>query len=221
MKKKFLSLMMAAAVVATTSVSAFASTNLINSADDKEAQSEVQITGKVQNNKGQDPVGTFKVTVPTTADFTVTKEGNVIGPKLEVSNAGSQEIEVYAYKFVDESGSDKISVEDENTILQTPENVKNTRVSLKLVGANGDGTAYLASVNSDNSGNGVYQGPDLTQKADDSGVMVLRLQGGSEQSPVSGIISLEGRAGKQAVAEAVKDDFKLTLKIKKPDNSQK
>ena len=218
MKKKFLSLMMAAAVVATTSVSAFASTNLINSEDNKEAQSEVQITGKVQNNQGKDPVGTFKVTVPTTAEFTVTKDGNVIGPKLEVSNAGSQEIEVYAYKFVDESGSEKISVEAEDTILQNPESTDNTKVSLKLVGANGDGIAYLASVNSDNSANGVYKGSNLSEKATDSGVMVLRLQGGSEQSPVSGIISLEGRAGKQAVREAVKDDFKLTLKIKKPTN---
>ena len=215
MKKKFLSLMMAAAVVATTSVSAFASTNLINSEDNKEAQSEVQITGKVQNNLGKDPVGTFKVTVPTTAEFTVTKDGNVIGPKLEVSNAGSQEIEVYAYKFVDESGSAKINVESEDTILGELETAENTRVSLKLVGANGDGTAYLSS---DNSGNGVYKGSNLNEKADGSGVKVLRLQGGSEQAPVSGIISLEGRAGKAAVANAVRDDFKLTLKIKKVNN---
>ena len=48
MKKKFLSLMMAAAVVATTSVSAFAAdTKLIDSADDQAAQSDVKITGKI------------------------------------------------------------------------------------------------------------------------------------------------------------------------------
>lgn len=217
MKKKFLSLMMAAAVVATTSVSAFASTNLIKSEDNKEAQSEVQITGKVQNNQGKDPVGTFKVTVPTTAEFTVTKDGNVLGPKLEVSNAGSQEIEVYAYKFVDESGAGKINVVDENTLLGD-DAAENTKVSLKLVGLNGDGTAYLASVNSDSSANGVYKGSDLSEKAEGSGVMVLRLQGGSEQSPVSGRISLEGRAGKHAVSAGVQDDFKLTLKIKKANN---
>lgn len=214
MKKKFLSLMMAAAVVATTSVSAFASTNLINSADDKEAQSEVQITGKVQNNAGKDPVGTFKVTVPTTAEFTVTKDGNVIGPKLEVSNAGSQEIDVYAYKFVDESGSGKINVVGENALLADSD-AENTKVSLKLVGLNGDGTAYLTS---DNSGNGVYGNLEVNDNPGDSGVKVLRLQGGSEQAPVSGRISLEGRAGKHAVADAVQDDFKLTLKIKKVNN---
>lgn len=215
MKKKFLSLMMAAAVVATTSVSAFASTTVVNSADDQEAQSEVQITGNVQDDQGRDPVGTFKVTVPTTANFTVTKDGNVIGTNLEVSNAGSQEIEVYAYKFVDKSGSDKISVANEDTILGALDSTQNTTVSLKLVGANGDGTAYLAS---DNSGNGVYKDSGLANKADGSGVKVLRLQGGSEQSPVSGRISLEGRAGKQAVSAAVQDDFTLTLKIKKATN---
>ena len=215
MKKKFLSLMMAAAVVATTSVSAFASTTVVNSPDNQEAQSPVEITGNVQNNRGQDPVGTFKVTVPTTAKFTVTKDGNVMGPNLEVSNAGSQEIEVYAYKFVDKSGSEKIDVIDEATILGDLESTPNTKVSLKLVGANGDGTAYLASKNSDN---GVYKTSELNQKAEDSGVKVLRLQGGSEQTPVSGRISLEGRAGKQAVSEAVQDEFTLTLKIKKVGN---
>ena len=215
MKKKFLSLMMAAAVVATTSVSAFASTTVVNSADDQEAQSEVQITGNVQDDQGRDPVGTFKVTVPTTANFTVTQDGNVIGTNLEVSNAGSQEIEVYAYKFVDKSGSDKISVTNEDAILGDLDNTQNTKVSLKLVGANGDGTAYLSS---DNSGNGVYKDSGLANKADGSGVKVLRLQGGSEQSPVSGRISLEGRAGKQAVSAAVQDDFTLTLKIKKATN---
>lgn len=215
MKKKFLSLMMAAAVVATTSVSAFASTTVVNSADNQEAQSEVQITGKVQDSQGHDPVGTFKVTVPTTANFTVTKDGNVIGTNLEVSNAGSQEIEVYAYKFVDKSGSDKISVANEDTILGALDSTQNTTVSLKLVGANGDGTAYLAS---DNSGNGVYKDSALSSKADGSGVKVLRLQGGTEQTPASGMISLEGRAGKQAVSAAVQDDFTLTLKIKKATN---
>lgn len=218
MKKKFLSLMMAAAVVATTSVSAFASTTVVNSPDDQEAQSPIEITGKVQDNTGKDPVGTFKVTVPTTAEFTVTKDGNVMGPTLEVSNAGSQEIEVYAYKFVDKSGSGKIDVIKEDTILDALDSTPNTKVSLKLVGANGDGTAYLAS---DNSGNGVYDDSQLTQKAQGSGVKVLRLQGGSEQTPVSGRISLEGRAGKEAVTAAVQDEFTLTLKIKKPDNSQK
>ena len=215
MKKKFLSLMMAAAVVATTSVSAFASTTVVKSPDDQEAQSPIEITGKVQDNTGKDPVGTFKVTVPTTAEFTVTKDGNVMGPNLEVSNAGSQEIEVYAYKFVDKSGSEKIDVIDEGAILGDLEGTPNTKVSLKLVGANGDGTAYLASKNSDN---GVYKTSELNQKAEESGVKVLRLQGGSEQTPVSGRISLEGRAGKQAVSEAVQDEFTLTLKIKKVGN---
>lgn len=215
MKKKFLSLMMAAAVVATTSVSAFASTNLINSADNQEAQSEVTITGNVQDSQGRDPVGTFKVTVPTTASFTVTKEGNVIGEELEVSNAGTKGIEVYAYRFMDETGNEKITVSDEDTIVRDLSSTPNTTVSLKLTGANGDGTAYLSSNNAEG---GIYKNSALSTKADEGGIKVLSLAAGSDQTPSKGKIVLEGRAGKSAVSDPVSDKFKLTLKIKKAAN---
>lgn len=216
MKKKFLSLMMAAAVVATTSVSAFASTTVVNSPDNQEAQSPVEITGKVQDSQGRDPVGTFKVTVPTTASFTVTKEGTVIGQELEVSNAGAQGIEVYAYRFIDETGNDKITVSDEDTIVANLSGTQNTTVSLKLTGANGDGTAYLSSNNADG---GIYKNSALNDKADEGGIKVLSLAAGSDQTPSKGKIVLDGRAGQSAVSKAVSDKFRLTLKIKKVTNS--
>ena len=217
MKKKFLSLMMAAAVVATTSVSAFASTNFINTSDENEAQSEVTITGKVQDENGKDPAGTFKVTVPTTASFTVNKYGNVLAGELEVSNAGTQEIEVYAYQFTDESGEDEINIIDDATLAGALDSKKNSTISLKLTSANGDGTAYLSSNNSDG---GVYKNAGLNEKPDDEnlGVKILSLSAGSDQSPAKGKILLQGRGGKTAVSTAVTDTFRLTLKIKKADN---
>ena len=82
MKKKFLSLMMAAAVVATTSVSAFAAN--VTDSDENEAQTDVKITGNVQDASGNDAPGTFKVTVPTTTNFTVTNKGVLLGNELEI-----------------------------------------------------------------------------------------------------------------------------------------
>ena len=215
MKKKFLSLMMAAAVVATTSVSAFAADKVIDSADNQEAQSEVTITGNVQDDQGRDPVGTFKVTVPTTAKFTVTKAGAVLGANLDVKNAGSQGIEVYAYKFVDHSGSGDISVVDEATLTQNITTTKNSNVALKLTSTIGDGVAYLSS---DSSAGGVYTDSGLQTPATDLGVKLLTLSSGTDANPTSGQIIVGGKAGKVAETTAVSDEFTLTLKIKKAAN---
>ena len=212
MKKKFLSLMMAAAVVATTSVSAFAA-NVVGP-DDKAGQANVTITGNVQDDEGHDAVGTFKVTIPTNTDFTVTKDGTIIAAELKVENAGTQNIEVYAYKFVDKTGDGEkgISVVKEGTIT---DGTKNNKVSLKLTSSTGEGEAFLSSGISDN---GVHTNAELNDPASDLGVKLLTLQGGTEQDPYTGKIILDGKAGKTPVDEPVSDEFKLTLKIKKATN---
>lgn len=216
MKKKFLSLMMAAAVVATTSVSAFAADKVIDSADNQEAQSDVKITGKIQDVDGHDPVGTFKVTVPTTANFTVNNKGTVISADLNIKNAGSQAIDVYAYRFVDESSDAKINVVKEEELNQNIESKKNSIVSLKLTSSIGNGVAYLSS---DSSKGGVYKDVTLQQTPDDDlGVKLLTLPSGTDAKPTSGQIIVGGNAGKTAETKAVSDEFTLTLKIKKAAN---
>ena len=223
MKKKFLSLMMAAAVVATTSVSAFAADNVIDSADDQEAQSNVKITGNIQDENGKDPVGTFKVTIPTAANFTVNNKGTVISGDLDIKNAGSQAIDVYAYRFVDESNTDKINIVGEQQLDDSRiANEKNSTVALKLTSSIGNGVAYLSS---DSSKNGVYNQPDLIadNAATGLGVKLLTLSKGTEQNPTSGKIRFEGKGGKSPISagKAISDDFTLTLKIKKADKQQK
>lgn len=213
MKKKFLSLMMAAAVVATTSVSAFAADKVIDSADNQEAQSDVKITGKVQDVSGNDPVGTFKVTIPTTATFTVNNKGTVISANLDVKNAGSQAIDVYAYRFVDESNDAKINVIKEAELNEGIENKGNNIVALKLTSSIGNGVAYLSS---DSSKGGIYKDATLEHTPDEEklGVKLLTLPSGTDANPTSGQIILGGNAGKTATT-AVSDNFTLTLKIKK------
>lgn len=183
--------------------------------DENEQQHDIKITGNVMDSKGNLPVGVFKVTVPTEANFTVTKDGVVLGSELQVENSGSQKIEVYAYKFIDESGSEKINIIDEQTITNGYNKINNTNLSLKLTGMNGDGTAYLSS---NNMNNGIYKDKELSSAADEVGIKILTLEGGTEELPSSGKIKIEGKSGKKAVLEPVSDKFKLTLKIKKATN---
>lgn len=183
--------------------------------DENEQQHDIKIIGNVMDSKGNLPVGVFKVTVPTEANFTVTKDGVVLGSELQVENSGSQKIEVYAYKFIDESGSEKINIIDEQKITNGYNKINNTNLSLKLTGMNGDGTAYLSS---NNMNNGIYKDKELSSAAEEMGIKILTLEGGTEELPSSGKIKIEGKSGKKAVLEPVSDKFKLTLKIKKATN---
>lgn len=213
MKKKFLSLMMAAAVVATTSVSAFASTQTIESKDDKDGRANVTITGNVEDNNGNMPTASFKVTVPTSASFTVNKSA-VVGPELEVKNEGSQGIEVYAQSFT-RLGSGGIRLVSAQDIAGDDSNsLTRADVALRLEGQNGQ-EAYLGETK---TGNGIYVNEDLgenhipTKKAD--GVKLLTLSAGNVDEQKDKIV-IKGSAGSQPVKSAVSDEFQLTLKIKK------
>lgn len=209
MKKKFLSLMMAAAVVATTSVSAFADTvsavgGKVNGLDDKEYTTEVQIKGDVENTGGNILPGTLSVTVPTAATFRVTKENKLEGTKINVVNNGEQDIDIFAYKFTDPTGDSGITVLGKNALSG-----KDRRnITLKLIG--NLKTAYLSS--SAGSSNGIYSDENVEHVETGNGEIKIAdvPQGGTRE------LSLEGEAGSQgAVDTPVKDTFTLVLKIKK------
>lgn len=215
MKKKFLSLMMAAAVVATTSVSAFAAENNVHvtmpneanikDTDDQTPTQNVYITGHVQDDNGEMPTASFKVTVPTAANFTVTSEGTVVGPELEVKNEGTQGIEVYATDFSKETNG-SLKVVAANAVANQPR----TTVSLKLT-VNGEEKAHLAA---GDAKKGVYKDSALGNQTP-GGEKLLSLQAGANGAKTR-TIKLEGTAGNTGdVEKAVSDTFKLVLKIKK------
>lgn len=211
MKKKLLSLVLAGAMVASTSVSAFAKT--ITDTDSIEPTTEITITGKVASDDGQLPAGRFNVTIPTTASFTVKDTGEFIAPEtIVVQNDGDQKIDVYAYKFTDSTpDNDKgITVVGKNGLAEK----NRTNVSLNIVG---NGTkAYLGS-NHTISSNGIYSDADLSSAASTDGTKIATVAKRDTQR-----LTLEGEAGKKTksdlegkVASAVNDTFTLTLKIKK------
>ena len=224
MKKKFLSLMMAAAVVATTSVSAFAAVENnvqvttpespnIRGLDDEDRIHNVDIIGHVQSQDGEMPTANFKVTVPTAANFTVTNGGRVVGPKLEVKNEGPQGIEVYATDFYKETKG-SLKVVAESALSNQPRST----VSLKLT-VNGKDKVHLAA---DETKSGVFKTKELSEKVGDEGKLLTLAAGTGVNGEQTESIQIQGSAGtgNEQVEHAVKDTFKLVLKIKKaPVNS--
>ena len=207
MKKKFLSLMMAAAVVATTSVSAFAATNTqtVTGLDTEDKKTEVRITGEVLSETGERPAGTFNVTVPTAAAFTVSKESGVISVPINIQNNGTQDIDVYADEFRD---STKAPGEGITVVKEDAAKTENrTYVSLRVEGT--ADTAYLKTENSDDQ-KGIYKDSALENPAS-TGIKLTNIEQGRSKE-----ITLKGTSGTNgAVSNAVSDNFTLTLKIKK------
>lgn len=208
MKKKFLSLMMAAAVVATTSVSAFAAGNEqsyeIPSKGEKKAQ--VTITGNIADEHDQIVPGTISVTVPTTANFTVDKNGKLTASKINITNNGSDAVSVIAHKFIDTTKNSKITVVKEGEVNGTE--TDRTKVSLTLKG--NETSVTLKSEDDYSSNNGIYE-LNTDNPASENTV----LGNVTAEQPLT--LTLEGKGGTKnsALAQAVDDTFTLILKLKR------
>lgn len=212
MKKKLLSLVLAGAMVASTSVSAFAevesvANGKINGQDNKEYSTEVKIKGDVEDTSGQTKPGTLSVTVATAANFRVNSSGKVTGTNINVNNQGTDEIDVFAYKFIDTTPSSDITVQGKSSLTGQDR----THVSLSVKG--NLATAYLGS--EQGSSNGIYKNPDLTS-SDSTALRIATVAPGAERD-----LELSGEVAKNAgeVTDPVNDQFTLVLKIAKTNKS--
>lgn len=205
MKKKLLSLVLAGAMVASTSVSAFAATPNVTGPDTESPTTNVTITGEVVSDDGVKPAGKFNVTIPTAASFTVAENSTVISVPIVIENNGAQSIKVYAEKFADVTINSEITVVGNDSLTGQDR----TKVSLSLSGDNG--MVYLKSESDNKTNNGIYSNPGVTAPAstDDSKLLTTISNG------KTGKITLKGNAGSEETNNAASDDFTLTLKIKK------
>ena len=211
MKKKFLSLMMAAAVVATTSVSAFADD--YSWSENAEQDVNVNITGDVADGTGHTVSGTLSISVPTATTFTVKEDGTVITSPITVQNRGTQAVDVYAYKFADNTpdANKGITVVGKSGLTSAS---NYATLSLRLNGSAGD--AYLKSEPSKEEGiYGVYTdlNCEAASLATGTGAKLLSVGGNQKDT-----ITLEGTTNKEgatAPAAAIQEKFVLTLKFKK------
>ena len=196
----------------------------ITGLDNQEPTQDVKITGNIMDDKGNMPVANFKVTVPTSASFTVNKNGILVGPSLQIKNEGPQAIEVYAQRFTraDGGSGDIKTVKEDDIKDDSLGNLYNRNsVALKLKGeilgnTGKERVAFLSATN--DGGSGIYSEKNLASPQE-TGIKLLAL-GAGNTSEQTGTIKLEGVAGKGAVSDGAKSDkFQLTLRIKKATNS--
>lgn len=213
MKKKLLSLVLAGAMVASTSVSAFATPNVTDS-DAKDKSINVTITGEVLGQNGEKPAGNFSVTVPTTASFTVSKDSHsILSAPIKIENSGTQDIDVYADKFVDlsrEAGEGITVVNESGT-----ESHDRTYITLGLKGELN--TAYFKT-ESDENNSGIYNKATLGEgDRVTGGLKLINIQ--KAQSKSLTLLGVAGNSG-DPINSPVSNDFTLTLRIKKATTNQ-
>lgn len=216
MKKKLLSLVLAGAMVASTSVSAFAATTenkVISSYDDGKNSANVTIEGSVDSDSGQQAAGTISVSIPTALQFRVDTDGNVNGAGIDVVNNGLDEVEVIAAQFIDDTPNKGITVNSPRDFARSARDSKSrTNVVLWIEGNNGGEPAYF----NPNNGNGIC---DAAGDIKSSGIVVSTLSkkdGGRNTDT----IRLKGYAGTSSdeIQNALTDKFTLRLKVKKVEN---
>ena len=210
MKKKFLSLMMAAAMVATTSVSAFAAdtTQDITVAPSGDSEVTIPMKGDITDNNGATVPSSISVTVPTAANFTVNQEGVLQASSITITSHG-EKVEVVTGNFKDSTGNKEIQVVAPSEFTGGASGVARNKVSLKLQGTNG--TVYLKT-ESDSSKSGIYDyEKEVETEVTSSANKVL----GYAVNGTPLTLDITGEAGKQGDQKAISDKFTLTLKIRK------
>lgn len=202
MKKKLLSLVLAGAMVASTSVSAFAEDKPITSTNGKDIDHKIEVTGNVARTSDNATLpGTISVTVPTTANFIVDKNGSLSGSTITVTNTGTENVEVYAYEFIDPTAATGITVQRTVSNSETRD-----KITLYLRGQ--ERNAYFGSgVN-----RGIYKNDTESEGVQDPDG--IKLAGLIPNEKVD--LQLQGEGGTQdTLNQAIQEKFTLKLKIKK------
>lgn len=185
------------------------SNETINGSDAVEHKHQISITGNVLSDTGEFPPGTFQVVVPTTASFTVNRKGEFITMPITIRNEGHQNIDVYAYKFIDVNKTEGINIKKKSEIVGT----NRSNISLNVLG--NQSVAYFKTEELGSNNSGVYKDAELSSPSTGDGINVLKI---SSQS--NGTLTLQGEAGKKdGIEKPISDRFTLILKIKKSQNS--
>lgn len=203
MKKKLLSLVLAGAMVASTSVSAFADTFDIQQGTGTDVN--VSITGNIANKDGVVLPGTVSVTVPTAAVFNVAQDGTLTSAPMNIVNNGDEDVLVIASKFTDTTGDTGIKLVKEDELERSS---SKKEVFLKLTG--GNKTVYFTSENEEGNNGKIYDSATNSKLAKDTEIATV-----SKKDKVELRLDGKGATAGDPLEEGVSDSFKLVLKIKR------
>ena len=209
MKKKLLSLVLAGAMLATTSVSAFAEDREVTVGSNG-AEQPVDITGNVADSGNQILPGAITVTVPTSMAFTINKDGNIEDGEITIRNKSTESVEVVAKEFTDSKPTSGIIVKKADELANVENTNENRYVSLTLEGEKSVGLiSAKAKTGLVNLSTGTeYETTDNPSLGTISpkGELSLRLTG----------VAKNGTSGSyEAPNKAVNNRFTLKLKIQK------
>ena len=187
-----------------------ASSGNITGSDTTEQKHNISITGNVVNDKGEMPSGTFQVVVPTTASFTVNEKGQFLTIPFTIKNEGYQNIDVYAYKFIDVDGTAGINIKPKSEI-----NEQSSRSDIAMSISGNNKTAYFKTENVSEERTGIYNEQSLQTSSSNDGIKISLISAKSKDT-----LTLHGEAGKNSnIDTAISNTFTLILKIKKSQNS--
>ena len=232
MKKKLLSLVLAGAMVATTSVSAFAqgpqessqATGTVSQTPSQatgpkdynvtatDANAEIKIEGRIADNSNILPPSTISVSVPTAASFTVDNKGNLIGSTITITSQGTEEVEVLAYKFNDSTNDEGIKVISSSNFANesASSSADRKKVTLSLRGEKAVSLITDTATNTTGK-NGIYKYNTTEEATEDSDRKVGTV---TSSKPLE--LNLEGNGIKNGTLDKpTSDNFTLTLKLKK------
>ena len=209
MKKKFLSLMMAAAVVATTSVSAFAADQTTDVTVGKNGvEQNVDITGNIANTQDQVVEGTITVTVPTAMAFTINSAGELENGKITISNKSDSKVEVIAKGFVDSTPNSGIIVKKNTDLADNDDEAGKKNIALTLTGQKSVGLL--------SSGTGLYnvESGNEIQESDNTSLGIILAKNDLELR-LAGQTQKASNGSYAAPTKPIQDSFTLKLKIQK------
>lgn len=215
MKKKLLSLVLAGAMVASTSVSAFAATTpsttsgtteILEGTDSRDV--EIGVEGNILDAQGNAVPGTIRLTVPTATTFSVNKDGVLSSADMTIRNEGDEQVAVVVSKFVDSNGAGNIEVIKKTDFEAKAQNeVERNKIWLRLKGGRKD-----VSFGSANKGE-VYS---IEDNGNDSNNSTTDYEIGRIEAESDMTLKLEGKGGIKGTADnAIQDNFKLILKVKR------
>lgn len=206
MKKKLLSLVLAGAMVASTSVSAFATENKeVKIQKGQEKEVEVQVTGDIADNNNEVLPSTVTVTVPTSASFRVDKKGVLTSAEMKIISNGDSPVSVIASEFIDTNGTEGIN------IVKDKEPSERKEIKLKLVGGKQD-IILSSEANGDKFGK-MYKSNGNTEINSTENFVIGNV---TKDRALTLTLTGEGKGIDDGTASAaINDNFKLILKIKK------
>lgn len=209
MKKKLLSLVLAGAMVASTSVSAFADEITV---DTNGKEHKIEMTGRVEDTNGDIPSGTITVTVPTDVSFIIDQNGVVNGGTITIENRNSdkEKVEVVVKQFHDSNPTSGIVLVKDDELDNKGDESGKVYASLKLEGDT-DSVQLVSDKDTSETGLVTTSGTKITSNTNTS---LGKAWNGSNLT-----LKLKGRTKSDYTAPAagnsIKNGFSLLLKVQK------